>query len=73
MYCVSMFVDLAHQKERVALWYSQIQFPPSLGALSLSFFIRNFKIQFKRSCSKFEREGQTDRDGEREIVFKNTK
>ena len=28
--------DLAHQKERVALWCSWIQFPPFTGALSFS-------------------------------------
>ena len=45
-------LDLAHQKERVALWCSWIQFLPFTGALSLSLFIKNFKIVFKRFGSK---------------------
>ena len=33
-------MDLAHQKEGVALWCSWIQFSPFTGALSLSFFTK---------------------------------
>ena len=40
-------LDLTHQKEHVAPWCSWIQFPPFTGTLSLSLFIKNFKIQFK--------------------------
>ena len=36
---ITHVLDLAHQKERVALWCSWIQFPPFTGALSLSLFI----------------------------------
>ena len=45
-------LDLAHQKERDALWCSWIQFPSFTGALSLSLFKKNVKIQFKRFGSK---------------------
>ena len=46
-------LDLDHPEERVAFWFSGNQFPPFLGDLSLSFFTDNFKIQLKRSGSKY--------------------
>ena len=41
-----------HPKRCVTLWCSKIHFPPFIVALSLSFFIKNFKFLLKRFDSK---------------------